>query len=151
MRTMSAPTLAIARAGALLLAAAAACALPAGNRAAAAEKKSDRVSAGTWGGVGIGLEVTDSGGRLDFDCAHGTMEQAPTLDENGRFEVRGRFVREHGGPVREGEVENAEPVRYVGKVSGDSMTLSIQPLAGDKAIGDYTLARGKRPRIRKCL
>ena len=112
--------------------------------------KPQRVSAGTWGGTGIALEVTESGGTIDYDCAHGTISEPILLDDGGRFEVKGVHYREHGGPVRDGEGGNGQPVRYSGQVRGDEMTLTVRPEAGGDVIGNYTLVRGKMGRVRKC-
>lgn len=110
-----------------------------------------RAQAGPWGGIGIAMEVTDSGARIEFDCAHGTISEPIFLDSEERFDVKGLNFREHGGPIREGEESKGEPVRYVGQVTGDSMTLTIKPEGSDTAIGSYKLLRGKTGRIRKCL
>ena len=110
-----------------------------------------RVSAGEWGAVGIAMEVTESGARIEYDCAHGTIDQPLVLDADGRFDVKGHHFREHGGPVREGEESRGEPVRYVGQVTGDSMTLTVKPEGSDSPIGNHQLVRGKMGRIHKCL
>jgi hypothetical protein len=119
--------------------------------AALADGKPARVPAGTWGGQGIALEVTDKGATLDYDCAHGTVDEAMKLDSSGRFEVKGVHFREHGGPVREGEEAKGQPVRYTGKVEGETMTLTIKGLDKDEPIGAYTLGLGKLARIRRCM
>ncbi len=110
-----------------------------------------RVSAGQWGAVGIAMEVTESGARIEYDCAHGTIDEPLVLDADGRFDVKGHHFREHGGPVREGEESRGEPVRYVGQVTGDTMTLTVKPEGSDSPIGNHQLVRGKMGRIRKCL
>jgi hypothetical protein len=97
------------------------------------------------------MEVTESGARLEYDCAHGTIEEPLTLDGEGRFNARGLYYREHGGPVREGEEPKGESARYVGQVTGDTMTLTIKVPGADSAIGSYTLVRGKHGRVRKCM
>ena len=117
---------------------------------AAAGGGSRRTSSGSWGATGIHLEVTDSGGTLEYDCAHGTIFEPLVLDSDGRFDVKGRHFREHGGPVRENERNEGIAVRYVGRISGDTMTLTVRPEAGEP-IGNYTLTRGQTGRIRKCL
>jgi hypothetical protein len=109
------------------------------------------VSAGNWGALGIAMEVTDSGARIEYDCAHGTIDQPLALDAEGRFDVRGHHFREHGGPVREGEESRGEPVRYTGQVTGDTMTLTVTPEGSNSPIGNHQLVRGKMGRIRKCL
>jgi hypothetical protein len=110
-----------------------------------------RAQAGPWGAMGIAMEVTESGARIEFDCAHGTISEPVLLDSEGRFAVKGLHFREHGGPIREGEESNGQPVRYTGQVTGDTMALTIQPEGSDTAIGSYTLVHGKAGRIHKCL
>ena len=110
-----------------------------------------RVAPGTWGANGIAMEVTESGARIEYDCAHGTITGPLVLDAEGRFAVKGRHFQEHGGPVRDGEDSNGQPVRYTGQVTGDTMTLAVTPEASDTAISSHTLVRGKTGRLHKCL
>jgi hypothetical protein len=110
-----------------------------------------RAQAGAWGAVGIAMEVTESGARLEFDCAHGTVSEPLLLDSEGRFDVKGLFFREHGGPIREGEAPKGEPVRYSGQVTGENMTLTVKPEGSDSPIGSFTLLHGKTGRLHKCL
>jgi len=97
------------------------------------------------------MEVTESGARIELDCAHGTISEPILLDSEGRLDVKGLHFREHGGPIREGEESRGEPVRYAGQVTGDTMTLTIKSEGSDTAIGTYKLVHGKAGRIRKCL
>ena len=110
-----------------------------------------RVAAGAWGAAGIAMDITASGARIEYDCAHGTITEPLVLDADGRFDVKGRHSREHGGPVREGEDSNGQPVRYTGQVTGDTMTLTVMPEGSDTAISSHTLVRGKAGRIHKCM
>ena len=110
-----------------------------------------KVAAGSWGASGIAMEVAESGATIEYDCARGTISGPLVLDADGRFDVKGRHFREHGGPVREGEESNGQPVRYTGQVSGDTMTLEVKPEGSDTAIGSHTLVHGRSGRIRKCL
>ena len=109
-----------------------------------------RVAAGTWGATGIAMEITESGARIEYDCARGTISQPLLLAADGRFDVKGRHFPEHGGPVREGEDSEGLPVRYTGRVTGDTMTLTVTPAASDTAISSHMLVRGKTGRLRKC-
>ncbi len=61
------------------------------------------LASGTWGGPHLRLTVDEHGVGLEFDCARGTIAKAPALDAQGRFDVEGRFLREHGGPVQKDE------------------------------------------------
>src|SRR5437660_4586419 len=58
---------------------------------------------GNWGGNHVGLQATERGARLDFDCAHGAIDEPIALDEQGTFDSRGTYTREAPGPIREGE------------------------------------------------
>jgi hypothetical protein len=104
----------------------------------------------TWGGTGIRLEVTPAGGRVEYDCAHGTIDQPLVFDRRGRFDVSGMHFPEHGGPVREGEEAKGQSVRYTGRVTADTMRLTVK-LPDGRVLGPYTLVRGRSGRIRKCL
>jgi hypothetical protein len=79
---------------------------------------------------------------LELDCAHGSLE-AMTLGEGDRFDVAGRFVREHGGPIRKDEVEDSVPARYQGSVQGQAMSLKIV-LDGGETVGPFELTMGGR-------
>jgi hypothetical protein len=72
-----------------------------------------------------------------------------TLGEGDRFDVAGRFVREHGGPTRKDEVEDALPARYQGSVQGQAMSLKIV-LEGGETVGPFELTLGGRARLMKC-
>ena len=109
----------------------------------------DRVPTGAWGGEHVRLTVTDSGGTVEFDCAHGTVDSPLAVDAEGRFDVAGTLVRE-GGPVREGGEEPPQRVKYAGRTDGRTMTLELHSAAGE-SLGSFQLERGKRAVLLKCL
>ncbi len=109
------------------------------------------VPAGTWGGQHAALVLGDSGGRIEFDCAHGTIDEPLAVDAQGRFDARGTYSREHGGPIRVEEREEKRPARYSGSVTGGTMSLTITVTGFPTAVGPYTLEHGKRGIIHKCL
>jgi hypothetical protein len=109
-----------------------------------------RVPAGRWGGQHVLMTITDAGAQLEFDCAHGRIDEPLTLDRSGRFAVRGTYAPEQPGPRREDE-DRGRTVRYTGKVEGSSMVLTIDGGEGSSDLGTFTLERGKQPTIRKCL
>ena len=104
---------------------------------------------GNWGGDHVGMYVTDRVASLDFDCARGTIEGPITPDEQGRFDVPGKYVQEGPGPVRPDQLRG-KPARYSGKVEGKTMTLSVELSGTDVSIGTFTLVRDRLPRVRKC-
>jgi len=107
--------------------------------------------AGQWGGEHVSLMVSTTSASLEFDCAHGTVEEAPLLDSEGQFSLHGVYVREHGGPMREGESEDRHPALYSGQLQGSRVTLSIRLTDDDTQIGPYTAQLGEQPRLFKCL
>ncbi|HKA37199.1 MAG TPA: hypothetical protein VKH43_10300, partial [Thermoanaerobaculia bacterium] len=117
---------------------------------ASAEASSRKAADGPWGATGVALEVTASGGKIEYDCAHGTITEPIVLDDGGRFDVKGLHYREHGGPIRDGEESAGDPVRYAGQIQGDTMNLKVSLEGRDSVLGTYTLVRGKTGRLRKC-
>jgi hypothetical protein len=104
-----------------------------------------------WGGDHVLLSVTDASTYLELDCAHGDIPAVPMLDRQGQFQVAGTFTREHGGPIRQGEVAERHPAVYSGVVMSTTMTLSIRLSDTNDLIGAFTLVSGSRGRVFKCL
>ncbi len=97
------------------------------------------------------LVVSVAGGTVEFDCAHGRLDEPMVVDQSGRFAVAGVLVREHGGPIRVDEVEDARPARYAGTVDGQKMSLTVTILDGSPVLGPFTLVLNGTPRLVKCL
>lgn len=109
------------------------------------------LAVGIWGGEHISLESTTGTTRLEFDCAHATIPRPLELDAAGHFDERGEYVREHGGPLREGEQPESHPARFSGTIRGGEMTLTVTLTDTGAEIGMFTLGRGREPLITKCL
>lgn len=109
----------------------------------------DLVPTGSWGGEHVRLIVSDTGGNVEFDCAHGTLDAPLKVDTEGRFNVPGSLVRE-GGPVVPGREGDKQSVRYSGRLSGSSMDLDLIAEAGD-SLGSFRLKLGDRGKLLKCL
>jgi hypothetical protein len=107
--------------------------------------------AGPWGGEHIALVVSESGATIEYDCARGTIDVPLRAVASGRFTASGTHIREHGGPVHEGEVPDVHPAEYTGLVRGDRMTLTVRETDTDTTIGTFTLRRGVDARVFKCL
>lgn len=104
---------------------------------------------GQWGGQHIGLTLDSSGGRIEYDCATGTI--GPVVPAaGGAFVADGTHAPEHGGPVREGEVLPSYKARFTGSVVGDRMTLSGRMETGVE-LGPFTLRREAEAGILRCL
>jgi hypothetical protein len=106
---------------------------------------------GSWGGDHVGLVLDEKGGTLQFDCAHGTVDAPVVLAADGSFDVKGTFVRERGGPVRQNEAVDGHPARLTGRVAdGTRMTLSVRLTDSDESVGDFALDLGAMPRVYRC-
>ncbi|MGZ8848487.1 MAG: hypothetical protein ACXW3C_18665, partial [Pyrinomonadaceae bacterium] len=68
--------------------------------------KNEKLPTGVWGGEHINAEVTETGVEIEFDCAHGSIPTGVVLNAQGRFNVRGKFAAERGGPIQRDETSN---------------------------------------------
>ena len=109
------------------------------------------VAPGIWGGEHVRLLVTDGGGSLEYDCAHGKIDQALVWDAAGRLDLRGTHTREHGGPIREDESADTHPARYSGTTDGQTMILTVTLSDSGERVGTFKLTRGETGRILRCL
>ena len=106
---------------------------------------------GVWGGEHILLIADASGGTLEYDCAHGTIGESLVADADGHFDFVGTHTRETGGPWHMDDQPEIHPARYQGRVSGRNMTLTVTLTDSGHVLGPYTLVRGGRGEIHKCL
>ena len=105
---------------------------------------------GEWGGRHVGLVLEGGFGRLEYDCASGTIDEAILLGRDGRFEASGTHTPGQGGPVRVGEIFRSYRARYAGRVAGEVMELTVRVENGT-VIGPLELRRGAEPAIVRCL
>jgi hypothetical protein len=112
---------------------------------------SNPVALGLWGGAHVNLVVTETGGKLEYDCAHGTIDQPLVTDSSGRFDLVGTHTREHGGPIRSDEKPDKHPALYTGTTDGQTMVLTVTLTDSNVPLGTFTLKRGQIGRIFKCL
>jgi len=110
-----------------------------------------RLSPGVWGGDHISMSLGDTSTHLELDCAHGDVPAVPTLDLQRQFDIAGTYVREHGGPIRQGEIPDSHPAIYSGTVASTTMTLTIRLSDTHESIGAFTLVSGSFGRVFKCL
>ena len=108
------------------------------------------VPQGIWGGLHIGMEVGDKSASIEYDCAHGMISERLVVDSEGRFQARGTYVPEHGGPIRKGETAASHPANYSGNVRGKAMTLMVMLADSSESIGTFTLTQGSTGRVFKC-
>jgi hypothetical protein len=105
---------------------------------------------GTWGGSNLNLTIGAAGAVLEFDCAHGSIDQAFAADASGRFDLAGTFVAESPGPIREDPLPS-HPARYSGTTDGRTMTLTVTMTDTEQVFGPFRLSFGTAGRVFKCL
>ena len=106
---------------------------------------------GTWGGEHLQLELEETGGTLEYDCAYGTIDAGWTLSDDGEFEGSGEHIIEHGGPVQEGEILPSRPASYSGTIKDDRMSLTVTLSDSAQVIGTFELVHGSDGKIVRCL
>jgi hypothetical protein len=93
--------------------------------------------------------VSSSGALLEYDCASGKIDRPIIVDVRGGFNTQGSYASEHGGPRRDGDTALTR-ARYVGRVRGDTMRLTVTLEHSEKPVGVFTLTRGNDPLLTKC-
>ena len=96
------------------------------------------------------MEVTDNGATIEYDCGRGRITEKVSPNREGKFEVKGVHIREHGGPEREGD-DQEHPAVYRGSIKADTMNLTVELTQDKKSLGTFTLTQGSTGRVRKCL
>ncbi|UCH66065.1 MAG: hypothetical protein JSW63_02725 [Ignavibacterium sp.] len=115
-----------------------------------ASTNSQVVLTGTWGGEHIGMIVSDSSATLDYDCAHGSIDEPIKIDDNGMFNVIGVHIFEKGGPIRLGEIPDKHPAVYDGSINEKEMTLIVKLTDTEAVVDTFYLTLGAEPIIYKC-
>lgn len=110
----------------------------------------NRLQTGTWGGEHVQLTVTKSGAHVEFDCATGDIPRPLTIDKNGRLDTEGVFGRERRGPIRLGEDPARQRARYVGHLTGKTLSFDVILVESKETAGRFTVARGAAAHVRKC-
>ena len=106
---------------------------------------------GNWGGTHIGLVLDPAGGRLEYDCATGTIDQPVIVNSLGEFHEKGTHTPGTGGPVRQDYVPPTLPALYHGSVKGERMTLRVIVPSNGTVIGPLELRLGATPILMRCL
>ena len=111
--------------------------------------RGDDIPNGAWGGDHVVLTVNDNGGRVEFNCAHGTLDHPLRVDDGGHFSVPGTFVLEHGGPIRADEVAPIHTARYQGRLDRQKVEFTVT-IEGQTGQGPFTVTLAKAPKLEKC-
>jgi len=115
-------------------------------------QKVQSVQAGeSWGGEHVRADVEKDSVSFEFDCAHGATDGPLSPGAGGRFDLKGFFATERGGPMRAGQEDPKKSARYHGRIRGETMTLTVTLTESGENIGTFTLTRGEDARLTKCM
>ena len=107
---------------------------------------------GTWGGEHVEVAFASAGtGTIQYDCAHGRIAAPITLGPGGTLRAAGEHIREHGGPVREGEAEDVHPAEYAGEIRGDRLSFTVTLTDSGIVLGPFSVRRGQASQLLRCL
>jgi hypothetical protein len=120
-----------------------------GFMVSAGSQKTRRLAVGLWGGPHVSMEVGAQSAKVEYDCAHGVIEGPLVVDSEGKFEWRGTFTPERGGPVRADESARSQPATYSGEIKDNKMTLRLKITDSEDA-ETFTLEKGKAGKLVKC-
>lgn len=104
---------------------------------------------GRWGGERLNLFLDANGGRVETDCASGLIAGPVQADRQGHFSATGTFAVQRAGS-QPADVDDRAAARYSGDVKGDTMTLTISPVAG-AAPQVFHLRKGVAVKLVRCL
>ena len=121
------------------------------NTAVAAPAASAQALEGSWGGDRLLLVIDAGGGRVQMDCASGSITGPIALAANGSFIATGTFLAHQAGPQRIDETATPATARYAGELIGsDALRLSILA-PGAAAAQVFNLRRGATFKLIRCL
>ena len=104
---------------------------------------------GEWGGDRLQLVIDATGGRVEADCAGGTISGPIVPDRDGKFVAAGTFEQYQAGPQRADQQAKPATARYSGDVKDGQMKLTISP-AGAAAEQVFNLRKGVRVKLVRC-
>ncbi len=102
--------------------------------------------AGTWGGDNAALMADDTSAHIHIGCTFGNIHNRIMLNADGRFDMAGE-QNITAYPVDRGILH---PARFVGRVIGGSMTLTVTLTDTTVTLGPVLLVYGKEPRMGPC-
>ena len=91
-----------------------------------------------------------NGGRIEMDCASGTLAGPLFADGAGKFQTTGTFEQHQAGPQRADKAPAAVKTRFTGELHNGVLTLTL--LAdGASTPQVFQLREGARVKLLRCL
>ena len=101
---------------------------------------------GRWGGDNAGLIVDNTTAHVHIGCTLGDATGPIRPDADGRFEAIGTYNVD-AYPVDRGITH---PARFTGRITGQTMTLTVTLTDTNQILGPVTLIYGKEPKMGPC-
>ncbi len=105
---------------------------------------------GLWGGEHFRMTVSDDKASFELDCANGEIRGPLRFNKNGTFAFEGTLTKQGPGPIRVGREPRPTPVRFTGKIKGDTMTIAVINRDTQRSEGNYVLTKGREVRLHRC-
>jgi hypothetical protein len=102
---------------------------------------------GSFGGPGIGVDLTGGLGAVQFPCATGTIDQA--IVSGGPFSVPGTYRPGQSGPVRVGQIFTEKRATYAGTATKTDINMTVKIEDGE-LLGPYDLKLGAPADVGTC-
>ncbi len=98
------------------------------------------------------MVVSETGVRIEFDCAAGAIDQPLATAADGTFAEDGLYAAERGGPIDpEQPPRPTYAARYEGRIDGTVMTMTVVAPEYRGFVGTFTVELGRRALLEKCL
>lgn len=104
---------------------------------------------GQWAGDRMQLVIDAQGGRIEGDCASGTITGPVVVAADGRFTSQGSFESYQPGPQRADESGAVGSALFAGELRDGTLRLTITP-AGAGPATVYTLQSGASVKLLRC-
>jgi len=103
---------------------------------------------GNWGTNKMTISISLKRIKINYECAHGEINEPLVLDKNGTFNVVGTHIQESGKDLGKGEV--SEPVRYQGEFKNNELKISVTNVNTGELIISTTLQKNPNKHVLKC-
>ena len=101
---------------------------------------------GTWGGDNAGMIVSANDIHVHIGCTLGDAKAPIQTDANGQFQVEGTYNVD-AYPVNRGITH---PAVFSGRITGQTMVLTVTLSDITRVLGPVTLIYGKEPKMGPC-
>ncbi|WP_291993982.1 hypothetical protein [Candidatus Accumulibacter sp. ACC003] len=104
---------------------------------------------GAWGGDRLNLILDVQGGKLDYDCGSGSINEPLRIDSQGQFTARGAHTAHHAGPEMAAGTATTRAATYDGRVFGTVLELRVR-IDDEAIVRSYRLEKNQKVKLIRC-